>query len=579
MRRLAVSGLTMTCVLLTAGCGLPLSDGVRTPGEVPAEQRQGGDIQVLPPAPRDDASPDQVVRDFFGAQSSPTGRHASAREFLAPALRAKWRDDGPVRVLAAEPEVTVVGGAPNAFRVTAPYSGTIAEDGSYDPTPGRLDLQVEGRRGAGGRWQITSVPDGLLLSRADRDRSFRARNLYFLAPPSSPGAESSHLVPDRVFLPVTASSPDALIRRLLAGPSRSLGDSVATAFPPGTRVRRVQTDSAGLVTADLTQQAGRASAQAREHMSAQLVWTLKGLEDFLQLRLLSEGRPVGAGSDDEEVIRDAGDWPSYDPDGLSARPPLYYVAGRRLRLLDQAAGPTSRSSGQKVADIGAVSPRGGSFALITALRGRAELSTGPPSGPFPVRARATSLTSPSWGSGERGVWFLQNGRLMLAPLAGGTVNVPVDGIGSFGPMTAVRVSRDGARVGIIAGGGTGRRLVVGRVAERGGVLRVVGVRAVAPGVRAVVDLSWASATSLVLLGQTSGVTAPVRVAVDGSSVALVNRVGLERSTLLTIAAAPGQPEVVGALPLDARVPALFRDNGGQYVAERGVVGERPFYPG
>ena len=74
----------LLALLLTAACGLPLSHGVQEPGPVPAEQRQDdGDIQVLPPGPRDDASADDIVRDFFGAQSDPSNHHASAREFLA----------------------------------------------------------------------------------------------------------------------------------------------------------------------------------------------------------------------------------------------------------------------------------------------------------------------------------------------------------------------------------------------------------------------------------------------------------------------------------------------------------------
>jgi hypothetical protein len=567
----------LVALLLVAGCGLPLSGGVQKPGAVPAEQRQGGDIQVLPPAPRDDAPADQVVRDFFGAQSSPGDAHASAREFLAPEFRAKWRDDGPVSVLSSRLEVNRVTDLANAFRVTGSYVGQIAADGSYSPAGGRIDVEVRLRRGARDRWQITDVPPGLLLSRGDRDRSFRARNIYFLAPPSSPGAEPSHLVPDQVFMPVTAGSAEALVRRLLDGPSQTLGDSVGTAFPVGTRIRQVRTEASGLVTVDLNAPAGRASAELRDQMSAQLVWTLKASEEFSQLRLLSQGRPVSAGSNSQEVLRDRSDWPSYDPDGLVSRPSLYYVGGRRLRVLEPPAGPTSAASSRPVVDSAAVSPRGGSFALVTRVRGGMELSIGPPSGPFPLRARAAALSSPTWGSGEQGVWFLQNGLVMLAPLTGGTVNVPVDGIGRFGPISGLRVSRDGARVGIIAGGGTGRRLIVGRVVERGGALRIVGVRSVAPGVADVGDLSWDSATSLIVLGRASGVTAPVRIAVDGSSVALVNRLGLERSTLLTIAAAPRQPQVVGAIL--AKTPVLFRDNGGQYVPERGVVGEKPFYPG
>jgi hypothetical protein len=118
-------------------------------------------------------------------------------------------------------------------------------------------------------------------------------------------------------------------------------------------------------------------------------------------------------------------------------------------------------------------------------------------------------------------------------------------------------------------------LVVGRIVDRGGY-RVVGLRSVARGVADVSDLAWESATSLVVLGRLSGVAAPVRVAVDGSTVALVNRYGLEESTPVSVAAAPDRPLTVGARYGGAAV--LFR-LGGIFTKERGIVGGQPFYPG
>jgi hypothetical protein len=566
-------------LLLLTGCGLPLPGGVQEPGAAPAEQTEGGgDIQVLPPGPRDDASPEQIVRDFFGAQSDPADGHASARAFLAPELRARWKDSGQVSVFGGGLEVVSADGSPELFRVTGALVGRIAADGSYGPASGSINVTVQVRKGPRGRPVIVKVPDGLLLSTADRDRSFRPRSIFFLAPPATPGTQSTHVVPDPVFVPVTADTADTLVRRLIAGPSAPLGDSVGTAFPAGTRVRSVRTDASGLVTVDLTGQVAKASSAAKEQMAAQLIWTLRGGGGlFGQLRLQSEGRPVGLGTSGSEVeTLDRGDLDSYAPDGLSSRAPLYYIGGRRLRLLDATTGPAADASGQRVADAAAVSPRGGGVALVSRIRGVAELTTGPTSGPFVLRARAASLTSPTWGSGERGVWFLQNGRLMLAPLSGPVVHVPIDGVGGFGPVSVVRVSRDGARIGLVAGSGTARRLLVGRIVERGS-FRVVGLRSVARGIADVSDLSWETATSIVVLGRVSGVAAPVRVAVDGSSVALVNRILVESSVPSAIAAAPGRPLFLAATVDSAA--RLLRESGVIYVVEKGIVGTQPFYPG
>lgn len=575
MRRLCVA----LCLLLAAGCGLPLPDGVQEPGVVRVQQGRGGDIQVLPPGPRDSASADEIVRNFFGAQSDPADGHASAREFLAPELRSRWSDSGPVSVFADTLDIAAVDGSADTYRVTGALLGRLATDGSYRPARGNIDVHVRLRRGAHGRWLISQVPNGLLLSAADRDRSFRVRDVYFLAPGPAPSAPSTHLVPDRVFLPVGADSADAVVRRLVAGPSRGLGDSVLTAFPTGTTVRTVRTDDAGLVTVDLSRQVAMAPALAREQMSAQLVWTLRSLGgSFSQLRFLSGGAAVSVnGQNPAGSVQDRADWASYGPDGLTPQAPLFYLGGRRLRVLDPTTGPAADASGQVTVDAGAASPRGGGLALLTQLRpDHAELRTGPASGPFVLRDRG-ALSVPSWGSGELGVWFLDRGQLVLSTLTGSLVDVPVDGAAPGGALQAVRVSRDGARIGLIAGTGTDRRLLVGRIVARAGRPQVVGLTSVAPDVTDVQDLAWDSATSLVVLGRESGVTAPIRITIDGSSVSLVDELGLELSEPQSIAAAPGRPLVVGALLAGAT--ALFRDNGQTFAREVGIVGGMPFYPG
>jgi hypothetical protein len=226
-----------------------------------------------------------------------------------------------------------------------------------------------------------------------------------------------------------------------------------------------------------------------------------------------------------------------------------------------------------------VSPRTGDLGLITRTRLGDELKTGRSTGPFALRARSTALSFPTWGSGERGLFYLDRGRVMLAGPTGPPVGVPIDGIGAFGPITGLRVARDGVRIALLAGTGSDRRLVVGRLRETSTGLRGDGLRAVAGDVAGVADLSWKSPTSLVVLGRIPSVTAPVQleVAVDGSSVALITRLGLELSTPLNVAAAPDRPLVVGAI-VDG-LPALFRDNGRIYVRVDNVLGTMPVYPG
>ena len=579
MRRVAAC-----LVLLLAGCGLPLDEDVQQPRQVTAGQQQRGDIQVLPPGPRDDAPPEQVVRGFFGAQSNPEARHASARAFLTAERRATWDDAGPVTVFDAQRGLVTaaVEDRTDEFLVTGRRVGTIGKDGSYTRDDGVLSLTVRLRQATDGRWQISDVPDGLLLSTADRDRSFRALNAYFLAPAYGQAeGETRHLVPDRVFVPVTADPAQALVERLLAGPTAALGDSVETAVPDETSLRRpVTTDASGVVTVDLSAQVGAAPQQQREQLSAQLVWTLRSAgSSFSALRLQSEGRTVVVpSSGGQRSLQDRGDWESYDPDGLAGRALAYYVADRRLRSLDGGltGGPASGDEAGQPIDVAASAPRSGTLAVLTSERNEWVLRTGPVSGPLDVRWRSRLLASPSWGSGEQGVWFVDRGRVMLAPPGGRPFGVPVDGIGAYGPVVGLRASRDGARMALVTGSGEARRLVVGRLRTVGGQVRVVALRAVAPTVSGVRDVSWDSATSLVVLGRVNGLPPlPVRVAVDGSVVASLIRVGLEKSDPTSLTGAPGRQLVVAAL--SGRTSLLFRDNGGVYARE--AQGYAPFYPG
>jgi hypothetical protein len=562
-------------LVLATGCGLPLSAGVHDPGPVRPEQRQNGDIQVLPPGPRDDASPAEVVQDFFGAQSNPGDRHASARAFLAPGTAARWQDSGPVNVYEGPLTITPVPGDPASFRVTARIVGRIDIDGSFTRESGTITLGVQLRQGVHGRWQISTVPDGLLISSADRDPSFRPRNVYFLAPPPADGQPSTHLVPDRVFVPVSADAADALVRRLLAGPSRALRSSVLNAFPAGTTVRRVSSDASGLVTVDLSEQVAQAPQQVKVALSAQLVWTLRSLPSgFSKLRLLSDGREVRVpGSSGGPGLQDHDDWQAYAPDGLPSRAPLYYVSNRRLRQLDSAR--SDEPGTQQLVDVAAVSARSQAVAIVTGLGAAGELRIGKFGGPYAVRYRGGPLASPSWGSGERGLWFLSGTAVRFAPTTGAVVPVPVDG--ATGPITALQLSRDGARAAVIAGRGDAARLLVGPVSVGEGGPRIGPLVAIAPEVTGVRALSWDNPTGLVVLGNIAGVTAPVRVAVDGSDVDLISKVGLPvGSDLRSVAAAPGRPLVVGAVVSDTS--RLFRDNGLVYSPEPDVVGYHPFYP-
>ena len=148
-----------------------------------------------------------------------------------------------------------------------------------------------------------------------------------------------------------------------------------------------------------------------------------------------------------------------------------------------------------------------------------------------------------------------------------------------GPLSALRVSRDGARIALVLGG----RLHVGRVEPTGPAARAAcpaggsptsrSSRASSPGVT---DVAWQSGTSLVALGsfETEGQLFPAEVAVDGSSLDVVQR-PLVGAVAVEIAAAPRRPLVVAADVEGER--RLFRDDGTLFRLQG--PGSSPSYPG
>ncbi|HVE74837.1 MAG TPA: LpqB family beta-propeller domain-containing protein, partial [Mycobacteriales bacterium] len=512
---------------------------------------------------------------------------ALARQFLAP--NTAWDDRVEVRLYdPGTLQLAQAGGDTSTVVATARQTGRIAADGSYTPLRREARETYRVRPDAQLGTVITSPPRGLFLAQPDRNRSFRARNIYFLAPPFNDATPPAQLVPDRVFLPASANVADSLVRRLLLGPTAPLAGAVVTSAPVGMRLRQpVVTGGDGTITVDLTKEAAALPGPERNRLSAQLVWTLRETgPGFRALRLLADGRPLEVQGTTEP--QDRTEWEEFDPEGLAPRAPAYYIADRRLRSLDGGltGGPASEEGGQ-LFDTAAVSPVGSRLALLTDVgRGPFQLRTGPLAGPLGApQLTAPGLRSLSWGSGERGLWLLQTGarqRVLLVPNETGAAPLPVRvaGIAALGRLAGLRVSRDGARMALwaIAPGRQDAELWVGRIAGGGQRdLRVEGLRQVAPNLTGVVDAAWESGTSLVALGRPSvpGIL-PVRVAVDGSAVVPIRRLGLETATALSVAAAPGRPLVVGVSVGKANV--LFREESGIFRRQPGP-GVRPFYPG
>jgi hypothetical protein len=113
----------------------------------------------------------------------------------------------------------------------------------------------------------------------------------------------------------------------------------------------------------------------------------------------------------------------------------------------------------------------------------------------------------------------------------------VDSTLPAGPVSALRLSRDGARAAAVVGSGT---LVVGRVSGGQGAPSLGGFRSITPGLRSVRGVTWTAADSLVVTAAGAAGRQIVETDVDGYT---PRPVALERmrGVPVDVCGAPGRP--------------------------------------
>lgn len=568
----------LAVLLLLPGCGLPLPAGVQSAGEVRAEREEPPPLQVLPAGPQTGATPEDVVRGFLDAQISPEDDHAIARQFLAPGTA--WDTTKGAVVYKTRRFQGDNDGDPLTFQMRFEVTARISPEGAYAPQPGveRIGQYVVAQQPTG-EFRLVEVPAGLHLQSEDRPLSFTPYNVYFH--PRSRAGTSGPLVPDRVFLPRTEEPAPALVEALLRGPTAALARAVQPALPFDA-VATTVTVADQVVTLDLPDQVLQLDRAARRQLAAQVVWTVvPAVPTFVGVRLQVGGQELEVSGAPE--VQTPRDWPEYDPAGVNPQAPLYYLQGRALRSL-RALPPSGATRGQILVDGAAVSPRGDDVGLLTRHEGAApdEVRTGAIAGPFgaPV-LRKPDLASLTWGSGDPGLWVLERGPrpiVWLVPPPDAPVQVPrqvtYDPPPGVGPLSTIRVSRDGARIAMVFGAGPARRLFVAVVERDGDVPHLSRPLQVAPRLTDVSDVAWGTGTSLVVLASSGAQPLVQTVTVDGSTEPVpVPRQGSEP---VQIAAAPGLPTVIAQL--DQGTLRLYVDNG-QFLSRRNEPGSRPFYPG
>lgn len=569
MRRgvlLAVMGLV---VAVLAGCAT-----VPGSSDVTVLRRVGEPAEPSAPAgPARGAGPLEIVRGWILASGATAERHRAAREFLSPPAAGSWDDGASPTVVSDRVDTVFAQGngqsGSASVRIRADKLGTLRPDGEFVSATGTIDVVV-GLTQDNGVWRLSSVPPGTVVRRSDLRANTRPVRVWFVASVGgAPVGETRYLSTS----PARSVASRAL-DELLSGPSERLRGAGSSALPPGALLRSaIRTTPDGVSSVDLTRVGPVAAMdQARRtQIAQQIVLTLAGVGiDRVELLVdgapLLDGRPrLGVG----DVLaglppsaRARSDLPG--PRGAEdvAPPSAVVVTGGRVEAIPEdpavdheasRPAPPDPVTGVNDARSASASPDGRDVAVVALDGSGMRLSVGHAGdAATPTSVTGTVMTRPSWTPDGSEVWTTVDGRPVRAVRTGAgtapTTFTPValdaTGLEGFGPISTLRLSPDGTKVAVVAGG---RVITATVVRDAAGGVQFGAVHVLRPGpatdsLEGVLDVTWSRPDQLVAVGGRPG--HPVQlVSVDGLDLDDGPTTNLT-PPLSAVAAAQGRPTLV-----------------------------------
>lgn len=561
--------LVLAMLVLAAGCvRIPMSGPVRYAEPSPTS-RSSPPVKVVADGPRPGDSPSQVVHGFLEAMRSYHPDFPVARKFLAPSVRELWQP-ATVQVYDSDAGVSVASTSKRRLTIKAPKVAEIQGDGTWQPAGSGSHLLVHLRlTRIRGDWRIVNPPDALIMSRADVEREYGRYELYFYDP------DFQTLVPDAVYLPVRGSVATLLVQALLGGPSRRLSPAVRTAFPTGSRLAASSVPvNGGVAQVDLNRRVLDLSDAQRRLIAAQLAWTLRQAA-VQRLRITVDQTPLRIKGKSATLSVDG--WKRYDPAIAGASTMAIAIAHHRVVVVgSQGLRPLPGPLGHGSVSVRscAIDFDGERIAAVTSDGHKVLVAPATGTGAQRQRARTvlkgSDVLEPSWDR-EGLLWVVDRGddgsRVRAVGPGGKVRRVKVPS--RFGDIRGLAVSREGARVALLAEVDGRVRLEIGRIQREAG-LRIEGLHPIPLPMTSMTDLAWSDVDELAVVGQGSGgLPKSVVVSSDGSVRSELGGAPKAR----TIAAAPGLPLLLGAA--DGKV---YVENEQYHWVARGRGG-RPAYPG
>ncbi|GGY28537.1 lipoprotein LpqB [Streptomyces omiyaensis] len=548
---------------MLAACGGLLATGCATmpdSGDVQAVRGANpGDsqVRVYAVAPRENATPDEIVDGFLEAMTSDDPGFATARKYLTSQAAKSWKPEESITVLATAPdrEQPDRNADPENQGRAYPISGrkiaTVDARHAYQPnSPVEYAqaihvVQEAVAEGKDKEWRIDSLPSGLVLGEPDFLRNYRSVNKYYFA------SGEDWLVADPVYIrqrqdPVTRMDPvTQTVRALLAGPTHWLRPAVDSTFPSGTELKKgvttLTTDDQSTLKVPLSVKSDRFGGEVCRRLAAQLLVTLGDLPsvrvDQVELQDVEGGVVCRLGKEQAaefEAVQDTGqvETPYFLDD--NGRMMALAPGGKDVVQPTEVPGPL----GSGVVPLGSLAvARGGTRAAGVSEDGSSlyvsSITTEQEQLPPVLRSKAAvtaatkdRLSQPSW-DGRGDLWIADRARghqrLVVVPDGTGKwIEVRTPWLGEDTRVESLRVSADGVRIALLITRDGKTTLQIGRIERQDGadeqVVSVVDLQPAAPRMESVSSVSWAGPSRLVVVGREAGGVQQIRyLQTDGST--------------------------------------------------------------
>ncbi len=403
----------LVALLLVGACG-----AIPTSGPVTrvADDKGLGEstVRYAPGKPSAGATPEEIVLGYVDAMLAFPVSTATASAFLTPAAAEKWRPLDGVRVYS-NPSVSApvpdrssgTTGEATGDRVVVRLSATqvarLDRQGRYTRLNGDSELTYVLQK-VKGEWRIATPQSGMLVSNKYFTDYFRPFDIYMFDRPGR------RLIPVPVQLAVGDQLATSLVASLAQGPVKGLDDLTRTYVPDLDTLSPSVPVSDGVADVQFDEEVRTMSESARDHLSAQIVWTLRQVQGIKGVRLTGGATVL---SPSGLPIQPIGSWGAYGPSTAGAR--AFALSGNRaVQIEDGRITPLTGAWGRDAR--GAVSIAVSDAGVAGVLAGSDRVRVTNRAGTAARTFSGNQFVTPRWD---------RDGLLWLVDRAGGNTRVRV----------------------------------------------------------------------------------------------------------------------------------------------------------